>query len=179
MGESADKLGEGKYLRLVRYGRWEFVERVKASGVVVVVPLTDDDHILFIEQSRRAIERASIELPAGLAGDVDDASHESLETAARRELFEETGYEAEHMEWLAEAPSSAGLTSEMITYFKATGLKQTGPGGGDHSEDITLHKIPLAACRRWLDEQAAVGRPVASMAYAGLYLLLTDDQRRK
>ncbi|MBX7165088.1 MAG: NUDIX hydrolase [Pirellulales bacterium] len=172
MSEPRETLGEGNWLRLVRTGRWEFVERRRTSGVVVIVPRTADGEVLFVEQFRPAIGCTSIELPAGLAGDSDDTTHESLEAAARRELLEETGYAAERMTHLADAPSSSGLTNEIISYYRAEGLRRLGAGGGDAHEQITLHAIPLADCHRWLDEHSRAGRLVATMAYAGLYFLL-------
>ena len=51
--------------------------------------------------------------PAGLAGDGDDK--ETLETAARRELLEETGYAADKLERLVTTSSSAGMTNEVVT----------------------------------------------------------------
>jgi ADP-ribose pyrophosphatase len=116
--------------------------------------------------------RASvIELPAGLAGDVPEDADEPLEAAARRELVEETGYEATNLERLFEGPLSAGMTTEVVTFFRATGLTKTGAGGGDGSESITVHEVPLAEADRWLAGQAAAGKLVDPKVYVGLYVL--------
>ena len=112
-----------------------------------------------------------IELPAGLAGDLPGARDEDFREAARRELLEETGYEAESIEFLCEGPPSAGLTSEIQTLLRATGLRKTGPGGGDESEDITVHAISLDQLDAWLTAAVERGCLIDPKIYAGLYFL--------
>jgi ADP-ribose pyrophosphatase len=75
------------------------------------------------------------------------------------------------MTLLGAAPSSAGLTSETVTFFQAGGLKKVAAGGGDASEDITVHETPLAEIRPWLELMEAEGKAIAALAYAGLYLM--------
>jgi len=133
-------LGEGKYLRLVRSGRWEYVERRNVTGIVAIVALTRKREIVLVEQERTAVGGPVLELPAGLAG---DAGAESLEAAARRELLEETGYEAGKLKELGTFTPSAGLTSEKVTFFLARGVRKTGAGGGDGTESIVTHLVPL------------------------------------
>lgn len=111
-------LGEGRFLELVRSGRWEFVRRKNISGIVVIVAVTDAKEIVLVEQERPAVGRRVIEVPAGLAG---DQGAESLDEAARRELLEETGYVASSWERLAEAAPSPGLCAEIVTFFRARG----------------------------------------------------------
>jgi ADP-ribose pyrophosphatase len=164
-----ETIGQGKFLRLVRRGRWEFAERARASGIVVIVPITDSDELLFVEQFRAPLNSSCIEFPAGLAGDLAGASDESLETAARRELLEETGYEAEEVKYLGDGAPSAGLTSEVMSYFEARGLHRVTAGGGVGGENISIKIVPARAVRSWLQEQA--GRATISMmVYSGLYL---------
>src|SRR5438552_4530138 len=102
---------EGKHLRVRKAGRWEYVERTNATGGVVIVGLTDDKKLLLVEQYRLPMRQKVIELPAGLAGDLQGAETEELAEAAKRELLEETGYEARAMSFLMAGPSSAGLTN--------------------------------------------------------------------
>src|SRR5215217_1288754 len=89
-------IAEGKRVRLVRRGDWEFVTRKKSSGIVAIVAVTDDYKLVLVEQYRPPVAKSVIELPAGLAGDEAGHEQEDLLTAARRELLEETGYEASH-----------------------------------------------------------------------------------
>jgi ADP-ribose pyrophosphatase len=75
------------------------------------------------------------------------------------------------MEYLAEGTASAGITDEVITLFKATGLTKTGAGEGDGSEQITLHEIPVKEVRQWLVERRREGKQVDLKVYAGLSFL--------
>lgn len=164
-----ETLHRGRHLSLVRRGHWEFATRHGATGVVALVAVTDDAKLLLVEQARPPIGKRAIELPAGLAGDIAGAESELLETAARRELLEETGYEAQEVRFLTEGPSSAGLTDEMITFFLMTGLTKTGDGGGDASEDIVVHEVPLAEMPDWLENRRRAGCAIDPKIYVGLF----------
>ncbi|MCI0538996.1 MAG: NUDIX hydrolase, partial [Verrucomicrobiales bacterium] len=120
---------EGKHLRVRRCGRWEYVERAKAAGGVAIVAVTDDQKLLLIEQHRVPMGQSVIELPAGLVGDVEGSETEELIEAAKRELIEETGYEARAMIFLMAGPSSPGLTNEVNTMFRARGVRCVGSAG--------------------------------------------------
>jgi ADP-ribose pyrophosphatase len=166
---NTETIAEGKFLRLVRQGRWEFVERRGVNGVVVIVPIFDDGRLLFIEQFRPAVNSTCIEFPAGLSGDSTDAADELLTVAASRELVEETGYEANSMEFVGMAAPSAGLTSEMLSFYVARGLRRVAAGGGVEHEQITSHLVPAGDVRAWLAQQSHRAI-VAASVYAGLYL---------
>ena len=165
-------IGSGKYVRLVRRHGWECVERVNASGIVCMVPLTDDDKVVLIEQFRRPLNASVIEMPAGLVGDTTGNHAETVETAAQRELIEETGYQAKEFVLLIEGPPSAGLSSEIITFFLARGLTKVGSGGGDDTEDIIVHEIPVAQVHEWLEDKRRAGMMVDPKIYTGLYFLI-------
>jgi ADP-ribose pyrophosphatase len=162
-------LAEGTHLRLVSRGHWEYAERTVASGAVMIVAVTPEERVIFVEQFRIPLGCAAIELPAGLVGDLPADAGEPLATAADRELIEETGYAAERLEMVGTFSTSAGLTSETVTLFVAHHLRRVGEGGGDHHEQITVHEIPLAEVDRWLAEQTAAGKMIASTVYTGLY----------
>ena len=162
-------LADGKHIALVRRGGWEYAARKNVSGIVGVVAVTDDRRLVLVEQDRPPVNGRVIELPAGLAGDDDRHRDEDLAAAARRELLEETGYAAREMRRLAAGAASAGMTDEIITLFPATGLAKSGPGGGDGSEDITVHEVPLDGILDWLAAREAEGRLIDLKVYAGLY----------
>ena len=164
-----DTIIESKYLRLVQRQAWEFVQRIPSSQIVVIVPVTDDEKLIFVEQYRPPLDCPVVEFPAGIAGDLPEHRDEDLEQAARRELVEETGYEAGRIQRLFTAASSAGITDEMVTFFLADGLRRVGPGGGDASEKITVHQIPLADTEAWLRRVTAEGKQMDAKIYAGLY----------
>ncbi|MCK7595288.1 NUDIX hydrolase [Pseudomarimonas salicorniae] len=162
-------LHEGRYLRLKQRGRWEYAERTNASSAVIVVAITPEDKVLFVEQYRVPIEARSIEMPAGLVGDLGEA--ESVEVAARRELLEETGWAAEHIEYLMAGPSSSGMSNEMIAFVRASGLSRQGAGGGDETEQITVHEVPRAEVAAWLFQKMNEGFSIDPKLYAGLYFV--------
>ena len=93
-------LYKGKFLDLIREDNWEYVKRSNCSGIVVIVPVTKDGRVVFVEQFRRPVEAQVIEWPAGLVNDKTPHDPETMEAAARRELLEETGYKAEHLSLL-------------------------------------------------------------------------------
>ena len=70
---------------------------------------------------------------------------------------------------LTEGPSSAGLTDEMISFFMMSGLTKTGAGGGDASEDIVVHEIPLAGLPEWLEERRRAGWAIDPKIFVGLF----------
>ena len=164
-------MAAGKYLRLVKRGHWEYADRHTCTGAVAIVAITDDRRLLLVEQFRIPLSKSVIELPAGLVGDLPGEQHEDLAVAARRELTEETGYEAAEMQWLVAGPSSAGLTSEVVDFFLATRLRRVGDGGGDHHENIVVHQVPLDRASQWLAERSASGRLIDPKVYAGLFLV--------
>jgi ADP-ribose pyrophosphatase len=161
---------KGRYLSLLERDGWEFTSRSNATGVVVLVAVTDEREIVLVEQFRKPVGSQVIELPAGLVGDQGDSSETRL-TAAARELEEETGFEAAHLEVLMDCPSSAGMSDEIVTFVQASGLRRTGPGGGDDSEDIQVHVVPLDQADSWLRKHAAAGKPLDPKIYAALYWL--------
>ncbi|MGN6513217.1 MAG: NUDIX hydrolase [Lysobacteraceae bacterium] len=160
---------EGRYLRMVVQGHWEYVERTHAGGLAaIIVAVTPTDELLFVEQFRIPLGRKTIEMPAGLVGDID--AGESIEQSAIRELEEETGWRAGHADVLLVGPTSAGLTSERIAFVRATGLRRTGEGGGDATEDIVVHAVPRAQAAAWLAGKAAEGYALDAKLWAGLWL---------
>jgi ADP-ribose pyrophosphatase len=162
-------LAEGKYLRFVIRDGWEFIRRVNVSGIIGIVPITDEGKLVLVEQYRPPVDCHVIELPAGLVGDVAGQEAETLETAASRELIEETGYHAAHWTRLVDGAPSAGASGERMTLFLATGLTKVGPGGGDHTESIRVHEVPLPEVPDWLNWQKQRGIEIDLKVYAGLF----------
>lgn len=164
-------LYEGRFIRLLRQGTWEYVERVGASGIVGMVPLTDEGELVLVEQYRVPCAASVIELPAGLVGDLEERSGETFESAALRELEEETGFRAARLKFLVEGPNSAGSSGSKMALFLATGLTKVGPGGGDEDEDITVHVVPVAGIAAWLKSRQSEGKLLDPKIFAGLWFL--------
>lgn len=164
-------LCNGTWLRLKKRGRWEYAERTNPGGGVMIVAVTPEDRILFVEQYRPAIECTTIEMPAGLVGDVAGSADESAVDAAHRELVEETGYRAGRIEFLMAGPTSAGMSNEILAFVRAYDLERTHTGGGDETEDIHVHEIPRTEAAAWLVEKIRAGYSIDPKMFAGLYLL--------
>lgn len=160
-----------KYLNLIRRGNWVYASRPNISGVVCIATLTREREIVLVEQFRPPLQAHVLEFPAGLAGDVAGHEHEAFVAAARRELLEETGYQADEIHEVFTGASSAGLTDECLTFLVATGLHKVADGGGDESESITVHVVPLADAWQFLQGKLAAGLMVDSRVPTCLYLL--------
>jgi ADP-ribose pyrophosphatase len=148
---------QGKHLQVVMRGTYECIQRRHITGIVGIIAVTDEGKLILVEQFRPPVQARVIELPAGLVGDGAGDKNESIETAARRELLEETGYQAREVIPVAYGAASAGLSNELIHLVMARGLTKVGDGGGDEHEDITVHEVPLAGLVEWLRERQHQG----------------------
>lgn len=166
---ATETLCDAKYLRLVRADGWEFVQRKNLSGIVGIIAITNDRKLILVEQYRPPVGKSVIEIPAGLAGDTAAFANEELRLAAMRELEEETGYRAGRMTLVASGTASAGLCDEIITLFRADDLKKVGDGGGDESEEITVHEIAVDQVEEWLKQQLAQNKLVDLKVYSALH----------
>jgi ADP-ribose pyrophosphatase len=164
-------LAEGRHARLVSVDGWEYVQRTGNSGIVVVIAVTQQNKLLLVEQFRKPVGGPVIELPAGLAGDIVGQEDEDLSQAAQRELEEETGYTGERFDFVMQGPVSAGLTDEIISIYRATNVRRIGPGGGDESENIEVHEVPLDEVKEWLLQKNRSGVLVDPKVFAALALL--------
>lgn len=160
---------EGKYIRIVRDGSWEYVQRV--GGVRAVVILAEHDgKLVIIEQPRVPLGgRKSVELPAGLVGDEDPNA--TVAGTAVKELEEETGFSAGRIEILGEFFSSPGMVSESYTLVRAHELVKTGEGGGNEHEQIEVHLVAREDVASFVAGKRAEGAAIDTK----LLLLLADQ----
>jgi ADP-ribose pyrophosphatase len=121
-------------------------EVVKHPGAVVILPLTDNKEVVLVRQYRHATGEILLELPAGKR----DGGEEPL-VCARRELEEETGYQAQEMRVLTAFYTSPGFCDELIYLVMAKGLLK-GEACPDDGEFIDVVTLPLdEAVRMVLD----------------------------
>lgn len=126
---------------------WEYAEK---ADVISVLPITDDGKAVLIKNYRVPVEAYVIETPAGLT----DKDGENYEEAIKRELREETGYEASKLHALPPWPYRSGTSKNMIYGFIATGLKKVSEVVGDDTEDLSVVEIPLdKLVEAWLHPQ--------------------------
>ena len=156
---------EGKNILVLERDGWEYVERKKAKEAVAVIAVTDDDEVILTEQYRRPLDARVIEWPAGLVGDegVDDPA-----ATAKKELEEETGFRCDRVELMARGPSSAGITSEIVSLYRAFEVQRVGKGGGVGGEKITVHVVPRASVEEWLRDRERKGILVDLKLWSGL-----------
>lgn len=166
-----ETLFQGRWLSMRRRGRWEYVERNNEGGAVIIVAVTPEDKVLFVEQYRVSILANTIEMPAGLVGDLEAHDTEDAMDAARRELEEETGYRCGRLEFIHSGPSSSGMSTEMIAFVRAYDLEKVGHGGGDETENILVHEVPRAEAGAWLFARAAEGYSIDPKLFAGLWFI--------
>jgi ADP-ribose pyrophosphatase len=145
---------QGKYISALKRGRWEYVSRTGSTNAVVILA-EHDGKVILIDQPRVAPNRRCIELPAGLVGDTDPNA--TVEETAIKELEEETGFTATHVERLGDFYASPGMLAESFTLVRAHGVRRIGKGGGDEHEDINVHLVSREDVRAFLDQKRAEG----------------------
>jgi ADP-ribose pyrophosphatase len=108
-------------------------------GAVVIVPV-EDDHVLLVRQPREAVERYTLELPAGKL----DRPGEDPLACARRELAEEVGRAAARWTDWGGFYTAPAILTEFIHCFRADDLTPVDGVSADEDEDIEVVPWPLA-----------------------------------
>lgn len=112
-------------------------EIVKHAEAAAIIPFTKDGRLILVKQYRKAIEKESIEIPAGLK-DLDD---ESGLSTAKRELEEETGFKAEKWSFVTSFYSTPGFTDEFLEIYEASDLYLVDePLAQDEDENVEVIK---------------------------------------
>lgn len=120
---------------------------IRNPGASAVVPITDDGHIILVEQFRKPNDRTFIELPAGKL----DYPGEDPADCAARELKEETGYSAAKLEKILELYPAPAFADEILHIYLATGLS-CGEIEPDEDEFISAKAYPLEEALKMIDE---------------------------
>jgi ADP-ribose pyrophosphatase len=150
----AEIMWEGKFIRAVKRGQWEYASRTNNIGAVVILA-EHEGKVILIDQPRVPPDCRCLELPAGLVGDLDSSA--TIEATAIKELEEETGFTAEHVERLGDYFSSPGMVAEGFTLVRAHGVRKIGEGGGDDNEDIKVHLVPRGDIPNFIEQKRAEG----------------------
>jgi ADP-ribose pyrophosphatase len=167
--DAKETVWEGKYIKVVRQGTWEYVSRTRGVTAAVILAI-HEGHVILVEQYRVPVGANCIELPAGLVG--DETAGEAVEAAAARELEEETGYRAARIVNLGRFHASPGMSSEAFTLLRAEGLTKVGEGGGVGAhEQIEVHRVALDQVPAFLESKRAEG----ACADVKLLLLLASS----
>lgn len=98
--------------------KWDFIGH---KGAAAVIPIMEDGKILLVKQWRNALDRFTLELPAGGLESVE----EPMIDCAARELEEETGYKSEELEFLVSLRTTVAFCNERIDVFVARNLVKT------------------------------------------------------
>lgn len=169
---SSRSVHEGRIVRLsvdrVRFpdGSTGELEMIRHPGAAAVVPFVGspgdpDPEILMVHQYRYAAGGYLHEIPAGLPKE-----GESWEACAHRELQEETGWQAENLDYLTEIRTTPGFTDELIRLFAAWGLRR-GESDPDHDEFIEVVTLPLSKAIEMVRRgEITDGKTVAALLYS-------------
>lgn len=122
---------------------------VHHPGAVGVVPLHDDGTVTLVCQYRAALDRMVWEIPAGLR----DVLDEPTSTTAARELAEEAGLAADHLEHLLTFHNSPGFSDEALEIYLATGLHDVDDDRqGPEEQHMVIDRVPLAEALAMVDD---------------------------
>lgn len=115
--------------------KWDFIGH---KGAAAVVAVNEDGKLLMVRQYRNALDRETLEIPAGALDSVDEPTH----VAAARELEEETGYKAGKLELLIKLRTTVAFCNEKIDVYLATDLQPSKQNlDDDEFINVELHDI--------------------------------------
>lgn len=120
-------------------------EFIKHPGAVAVIPILDDGRIILVKQCRYPLDTVMWEIPAGKL----DHGTENIEDCAKRELSEETGYEAKTWEFLCSIATTPGFSDEIIHLFVAKNLTKYAQHT-DEDEFIGVKSFTLQEIRNMI-----------------------------
>lgn len=151
--------------------KWDLVSH--RMGAAAVVAVRDDGKVLMVRQYRNALERMTLEIPAGSR----DSVTEDTRVCAARELEEETGYRSENLSFLISLKTTVAFCDEFIDVYLARNLVKTEQHLDD-SESIDVEAYDIEElCRMIYAGKMQDAKTVASLlAYKNL---LNEEQKEK
>jgi len=167
----SEKIFDGRIVRLqideveLPNGKTAKREIIKHPGAVAILAITPDNKIILVDQYRKPMDRALVEIPAGKL-----EPGEKPEVTAVRELEEETGYACEELELINSFYTSPGFADELIHLYLAKGLKKIdNPKSADEDEFVELLEVTLDEAIQLIEEKKIYD---AKTLYAIQYLQL-------
>jgi ADP-ribose pyrophosphatase len=120
---------------------------LESGGFAAVVPVTGGGDVVLVRQWRQPLGAFTLELPSG---GID--AGEKPGQAARRELFEETGYRAEGLEHLVSVHTSTGRSTEVCHLFRCTAVRDERGPQPEPTESISVVELPLGEALRMVSD---------------------------
>ena len=175
---ASEMIYEGKILHVERWqvtcpnGRSATREIVVHKGAAAVVPVYPDGTTLLVRQHRVAVDRVTLEIPAGKL----DSAGEDPHDCAVRELEEETGLRAGRMTLLTSLLTTPGFCTEKIAIYLAQGLSQ-GETHPDEDEFLGLVRLPLSeAVAMVMRGELRDGKTICGLLMANEHLRAGQEQ---
>ena len=128
-----------KKVRSPRTGEIREVQTLQFPDWVLILALTPQEEVVMVRQYRHATEQVCLELPGGLV----DAGDDSPALSARRELLEETGYQADEIVLIGECFPQPAILSNKCFLYLAKNVAEVQSQDLDSGEDIEISKVPL------------------------------------
>ena len=123
--------------------KWDLIDH---KGAAAVVAVREDGKLLMVRQYRNALERETLEIPAGGL----NGREEPTDQAALRELQEETGYHCDHVELLTSIYTTVAFCNEKIDIYLARGLKDRGSQHLDEDEFINVEAYSVEELKQMI-----------------------------
>ena len=144
--------------------KWDLIDH---KGAAAVVAVREDGKLLMVRQYRNALERETLEIPAGGL----NGREEPTDQAAMRELQEETGYHTDHVELLTSIYTTVAFCNEKIDIYLALDLKDRGSQHLDEDEFLNVERIPFSEMvHRVMDGEIEDGKTIAAVLKAKVLL---------
>ncbi len=118
---------------------------VEPGNSVVILPITEENEVIFVKQQREVIKEITLELPAGM---IDEC--ELPKEAAKRELEEEVGIKANYLEFLTDFYVSCGYTNERMYIYLAKEFSKSQQKFDETEEILNIEKIHIEQCMKKL-----------------------------
>jgi len=148
-------------------------EYLNTADGVTVLPFTRAGDVLFVNEWRHSVERADLGLPSGQIEPDDDG----VADAARRELREETGYEADRLVLLGCFEPLNSLIDASIHYVVADGCRATAERDPDEDERVQTQLLSLKTAQEMVrDGEITDAKTALALLYYSYFDPLSVDE---